>query len=473
MNSTIEFLDINDDCLFDLFEYLTIDDLCSIKQTNRRLWTLTDSYLRLNCLTKGKLVEMKYKNGASLKTILWHCGKYIRNLVIDSSTEYSDLNDLRIRDAGSGNDTYIIELVAKYCSAHLQSMRLMNLFLSGRSQSSQLRHTLTHLNVIELFRCYGDVDQLMNASENVHKIIQHDCSFFYANDQHFLSKYNYQNLHSLIIYNENETDLMPETLVEFIVDAHCALKCLHYINRFAPIPTEILPVLIEYAKNLEELCIEMEIFSPTFLNDLRFLLALNNLRRLEINTDEIAVQPFVDELSSTIDLHCFGISDVYLDERFCQSLTNLANLKVIKLVAALRTYDQFAAIISQHLAHLEEIYFIQWSNITNIDIIPFIQNSFKLKILNLFECININWTKDDHFMQFTEDFVEFYRARLQKCEHLPIDLYLDAKIMKLIDEHVWPHEFEWFTKNHVLKLRSTDAEQVCTTPGFYSRVFGR
>lgn len=39
-------------------------------------------------------------------------------------------------------------------------------------------------------------------------------------------------------------------------------------------------------------------------------------------------------------------------------------------------------------------------------------------------------------------------------------------MMRLIEENVWPHEYEWCTKNNVVRLGLADEEIVNVMPGF-------
>lgn len=471
--STVQMLALNDDCFLELFKYLSTEDLCSIKETNQRLWNLVEYYFQSIYLHQEREVRLSNLDGQQLKLVLNHCGKLIRKLVIDSPRRYSDLNDFNRNGDGSVGDydTYISHLIAKHCSAKLKQLRLENVFISGLA-SSNLTRVLSNLDTIELNKCYGDANQFMKHCPNIRTIIQRNCAFFLTIERNYLLQNEHRHLDRLIIYNENQTDLIPEVLMVFFEIAR-NLKCFHYINRYAPTPTDLLPTIIQSAKDLEELCIELETFSTAFVADLRCLLGLFNLRRLEFNTDEIPVTSFINELALNNRLECIGISDVNLDESLCQAFMKLTHLKVLKLIAPLRSFDEFFAILSQRLPHLEQLYLVQCSEVHFTDIMVFVENCPHLNMLYLYENPYVDWTPDDSFEHFSIDFVHLFKIRSGMSAAPSIDICFDAKMVRLIEEHVWPHEFEWFTKNGILRLKVADDDIVNGLPGYCPKIDDR
>lgn len=461
--SSVELLALNDDCFLELFNYLSTPDLCAIKQANKRLWNLVEYYFQSQYIHKEKEVHLKDLSGIQLKDVLKHCGKFVRKLVIDSPQRYSDLDDFN-EDGYGHPDTYICRLIVKHCSDKLKKLRLESVFISGL-ESSNLSRVLCNLNTIELNKCYGDADQFMSHCPNVREIVQRNCTFFLTFDRNYLLQNEYRNLDSLIIHNENQTDLVPEVLLVFF-EVRRALKCFHYINRYAPTPTEVLPTIIQSAKDLEELCIELETFSTTFISDLRCLHELSSLKRLEFNTDEIPVTSFLNELAVYNRLECIGISDLCLDETVCQAFMKFTNLKVLKLISSLHVFDEFSALLSHRFKNLEELYLVQCSEVNFNDLMVFVENCPNLKLLFLYENPYIEWSMDDSFEQFSIDFVHLFKIRSRMTKSPSIDIYFDSKMVRLIEEHVWPHEFEWFTKNGILKLKIADDDTVNGFPGF-------
>lgn len=468
--SVVELLALNDDCFLELFKYLSTEDLCAVKQTNQRLWNLVEYYFQSIYLVKETEVRLKSLDGVKLKEVLHHCGQFIRKLSIDSPRRYSDLDDFN--ENGSGDrDTYISHLIAKHCTDKLTTLRLMNIFISGLA-SSNLSRVLNNLETIELTKCYGDADQFMSHCPNIQTIIQRNCAFFLTFDRNYLLQNEHRNLQRLIIHNENQTDLVPEVLVVFFENLR-NLKCFHYINRYAPTPTELLPIIIQSAKDLEELCIELETFSTAFVSDLRCLHDLSSLKRLEFNTDEIPVTLFINELATSNRLDCIGISDLCLDESVCQAFMKFTNLKVLKLISSLRIFDEFSALLSHRLRNLEEFYLVQCVDISFCDVMAYVENCPKLKLIYLYETPCAEWSTDDSFEQFSIDFVHLFKLRSGMTNATSIDICFDAKMVRQIEEHVWPHEYEWFTKNGILKLKIADADIVNGFPGFCPKINDR
>lgn len=461
--SIVHMMALNDDCFLELFKYLSTQDLCAVKQTNQRLWNLVEYYFQSIYLHKERDVRLINLDGQQLKNVLEHCGKLIRHLTIDTPRLYSDLDDLN-RNGTRNRDTYISHLIAKYCSDKLKRLRLENVFISGLA-TSDLRRVLSNLDTIDLNKCYGDADQFVKHCPNIRTIIQRNCAFFLTIQRNYLLQNEHRHLERLIIYNENQTDLMPEVFLVFFSSPR-NLKYLHYINRYSPTPTDMLPTIIQSAKCLEELCIELETFSTTFISDLRCVLELSKLKRLEFNTDEIPVTSFINELVLGNCLECIGISDVMLDESLCQAFMKLTYLKVLKLIAPLRTFDEFFSILSQRLQHLEQLYLVQCSEVHFADVMVFVENCPKLDTLYLYENPYVEWSTDDSFEHFSIDFVHLFKLRSGMIGASSIDICFDSKMVRLIEEHVWPHEFEWFTKNGILRLKVADDDEVRNLPGY-------
>lgn len=125
-------MDLNDDCLLELFKYLSAVDLCALKQTNQRLHQLTNYYFHSVYELKEREVIIKDIDGCKLREILRNCGPFIRNLCIDSPRRYSDMNDLNENNCDQVVDgTYIGELIGNFCSDKLKILRLHSVYLSG------------------------------------------------------------------------------------------------------------------------------------------------------------------------------------------------------------------------------------------------------------------------------------------------------------------------------------------------------
>lgn len=314
-------------------------------------------------------------------------------------------------------------------------------------------------------RCCGNVDKILKHCQNITALVQRNCGFFTTSDQHYLLVNEHASLESIFIQNDYQSDLEPEVLIHFLRNKR-NIKRFHYLNRISPAPTFLLPIFVESISNIEELCIELETFSQTFTSDLESLVSLNHLKRLEFNTDEISIESFVNDLTAKNKLECFGVSDICLNENLCNSMIRLTNLKVLKLIAPQRLFEDFFKTISQQLERLEEMYLVQCTDIYFGDLMAFVENLYKLKILYLYENEYINWNENDEYQQFTIDFVHLYKIRCNMTNASSINICFDTNMMRLIEENVWPHEYEWCTKNCVVRLTLADNDIVNKLPGF-------
>lgn len=316
-----------------------------------------------------------------------------------------------------------------------------------------------------MVRCCGNVDELLSHCQNVTVLVQRNCGFINKSDQHYLLVNENAPLESLFIQNDYQSDLEPEVLINFFQNKR-NIKRFKYLNRVTPAPTFLLPIFVESIDTIEELCIELDTFSQTFSADLESLLRLKNLKRLEFNTDEISIESFVNDLANKNSLECFGASDICLNVTLCNSMMRLTNLKILKLIAPLRLFEDFFKILSNHLSHLEEIYLVQCADINFGDLMAFVENLYKLKVLYLYENEYENWNDSDGYNQFTIDFVQLHKIRSNMRNASAVNVYFDSNMMRLIEENIWPHEYEWCSKNHDVRLCLADEEIVNVLPGF-------
>lgn len=316
-----------------------------------------------------------------------------------------------------------------------------------------------------MIRCCGNVDEILSHCQNITVLIQRNCGFLNKSDQHYLLVNEHAPLESLFIQNDYQSDLEPEVLINFFQNKR-NIKRFQYLNRVSPAPTFLLPIFVDSISTIEELSIELDTFSQTFSSDLESLVRLNHLKRLEFNTDEISIESFVHGLTIKNNLECFGVSDICLNANLCNSMIRLTNLKVLKLIAPVRLFEDFFQIISHHLSRLEEVYLVQCTDIYFGDLMAFVENLYRLKVLYLYENEYINWNENDGYDQFTIDFVQLYKSRSNMSSASSISICIDSNMMRLIEENIWPHEFEWCSKNYVLRLTLADDEIVNKLPGF-------
>lgn len=317
-----------------------------------------------------------------------------------------------------------------------------------------------------MVRCCGNGDEILSHCQNITVLIERNCGFLNKTDQHHLLVNVHAPLESLCIQNDYQSDLEPEILIKFLQNKR-NIKRFQYLNRVSPAPTFLLPKFVEsIGTAVEELSIELDTFSRTFLSDLESLVRLNHLKRLEFNTDEISVESFVHDLTIKNNLECFGVSDICLNGNLCNSMIKMTNLKILKLIAPLRLFEDFFKIISHHLSRLEEVYLVQCTDIYFGDLMAFVENLYRLKVLYLYENEYVNWNENDGYDQFTIDYVQLYKIRSNMSSASSISICFDRNMMRLIEENIWPDELEWITKNVVLRLTLADDEIVNQLPGF-------
>lgn len=219
---TIQFIDINDDCFYKIFEYLPVSDLCSTSFTCKRLQTLAQHYfgqkypkewitIDISLNARGN-TEMEFSKTDPNK-VLKYFGKFIRNIRMQSSMDESGWIDLGL----------LYDFLKNECCDKLHSLELnlgsrIDLNSMANDESKMQFHSIESVKIIDVECVHSTYNGLLQLCANL-KSLKFATST--NNNVYEWLRYIYPNLELLKLpWNRGQK---PESIQDFLQN-HQQLK---------------------------------------------------------------------------------------------------------------------------------------------------------------------------------------------------------------------------------------------------------
>ncbi|XP_037031225.1 uncharacterized protein LOC119070828 [Bradysia coprophila] len=320
-NTTGTYLtDLNDDCLYEIFSRtsLNIMDLCSVAETCTRLKAIaTRIFTKLH--KSCKFNEMSLQTIHEMRRMLINFGSSITDLTIGPSYELEQHYD--------GIAARVLDLVIRCCSKTLESLRLKDFQISDHL-IGKLRPMFAKLKLLHIDDGYiGDGKQLFaNCASLIELKVTNwendENGMIFENKFPKLERFKYKRSHD----DYDDYDL------ETFVSNHKGLKALSMGNFHADC-SSLLPVIAKNCTDLEKLNITGHHYdSPyNYVEALKSLLTLKKLTKLKIKCDKENVTKFLKELPQLSSLEYLELWFAQSDAEFIPALSELKNLKVLRL----------------------------------------------------------------------------------------------------------------------------------------------
>lgn len=389
-----DFLLMNNDCIYKIFEWLVLDDLCSISETCKQLQALSSDYF-----------QRKYYDKLS---------RGMRIMVINGKVEFHP-KERYVKSFSRCFDTVIV-------NADLRWSRNINVSKSTlprviRENCNQYLNTIQfHLTL--LHHSFGD--GIMNILENVETVVFWTCDL--EGSYHNILKHC-RNLKYLTIdgnYGNKIDELLLETYpllehfqcryygrllmtnnLKIFLQQHPTLKrltwCFHARIRettFTDKTLDCIEAIVKNGKNLEELFLSFDgtYNLITICEKLKELCDRKHFKRLELDfrftTPGYKVSKMIIDqghqltiLSSLYGLHLCDFSEY--GSNILPTLVTLKNLRILQLdcVASIKG---LANISLGELTSLEELHIHTLENVKFAQ--QFISQVEKLKIISILNC---------------------------------------------------------------------------------------
>lgn len=393
--SRINILDLDEDCLADIFKYLPIKDLLTIRQThpiflpatkyllsvNYKTFDFTDDVL-LPILYPLKRIEINAQNKKlSLEQtdiVLRFIGKNIQTLSINRDSFDPSIT--------SGS---LLGLIKKYCGETLNDLRIFKFLLEDRA-IDRLSGLFKNLKKITLHECSTDDYTLGKCLSYCNELkelkivgVTGVLGFFLlrvpSNLQIFMLK-SMRNFEQKYICELFERNAVTLEIVK-IIDCH-----FHGDGLYDSMPKSL--------KKLSTLFIRSDsIFNQSNLDN---LLKFNNLRHLDINVGIRNPEQFLNKLAARITIECLGISLPLLHDQTCIALGQL-NLKLLKLTLTRRLHAGSATNLVMNIPTVQTLNLIQCNLLTVDDICDIVANAMNLKNLAIINCKEMKFFRQEDF----------------------------------------------------------------------------
>lgn len=404
-------LDLNDDCLFEIFSCLHLLDLCAIRNSCSRLRNVADNYVgrtHKSLTTKWGCTPIKSKQystiyRAEILQVLSSFGQQIDALTLDQDDFSSDaLSDVLLP---------ILDAFCKKCP--LKHLILKNFVFSDEFVAN-CSHPFANVGRLTLEKCisYDAIDECIDECIKKCTGLEHLELIYVDIDGTFLK----QDFPMLRRFCVNSVPIDSELVKNFIAKN----KQLNELSIVQCNETDdsILKSIAEHLTELETLTLRTILVTPNYKDNLMELLNVAKLRELEIECNYNANDDFLKSLAVKDQLASLGLASVELSEDVCNAIgnfKNLQNLKLVKISDSMKP-GQFKSIAAP-LPNLKKLEIASSESVTFDDIVEFVENAPKLTDIVISSCKNV----------IPFDKAQFNRL-VEVCAKRPVQLKLTVHI---------------------------------------------
>lgn len=179
----LDLLDVNDDCLVEIFENLTIEELAAVASTCTRFQTIARDVFSLH--HKSNSVELYVNSIAERRqtsAILRNFGDLIARLEIISS---------HMKDS-----TFTLNMMSKYCTGVLEKLKLSNFYHIQQNQIVDAKPLFRNVHHLILYASSGISGSFLSEAKKLNRLELNE--LYSTNILHIVSN-NYPQLRSLIL----------------------------------------------------------------------------------------------------------------------------------------------------------------------------------------------------------------------------------------------------------------------------------
>lgn len=408
--SKIEIINLNDDCLINIFRRLRTADLNAIASTCERFRENARVVFNLTQSTDLNVLDQRIGVDLEINRYLQNFGHFMRSIILDLS--YRGIRYF-VR-----NEEIFRSIMMNCGNGQLETLRLIgiqqrmpsDLLVQSQYLFGQLRRVQLHMcaNINEILDMVGDECTDLNVC-----CWKGSKEFFAHRYFPHLEKFSFR-----ILMSCEDRKYKIENLQPFI-ERHPDLKSIKF-----HVPVNFDIAIFQQFKQLEQLHL-FEIRSS-----IDALISLTNLRRLLLESESIDIGNFLNQSESTECMENLSIVKYRMGSTFINGLNRFKNLRVLRLFhVRLFTYNNFNMLKEFNQLrelHLGSCYQIQWEHlIAAIRKMPQLEQLTLLNMNNSLAAITL-----DRF----NELVGVYRERQQKLRIIWYDK-VDFKIPNgVVDE---------------------------------------
>lgn len=393
-------MDLNDDCLIDIFKRLPVRDLCSVAEVNTRFkqdakYVFSALYKRFHTLV---LVLQSAKGRYEItlnemRSILKNFG----SLIIDL-----DVSKMSFK---STHNNRILDLIIKYCAGALKELTLEWFSIKGNILQ-KLRPIFESLEKLSLDNCEinNSIGSLLKNCKELKKLkvcnqdyIDRNCNFI---EQQF------PQLESICF---KSVDMIKESNLLALFTKNPNIKKIKII-RCEYITDKLFKLVADNLKDLEKLTVSLTNYSSSFTQNLEPIKNLENLKKLQLKCGHRSISTIISNLESNDNLTHLVLGKTIADEQLIDSLCAMPNLSVLKLVAVQNFKESYLKEIGKNMCDLTELELTDCRGVSNDAIIKLVNQTKQLQTLSVHEVeVNVDETLYNRLL-------EIVQARLNKTK---------------------------------------------------------
>lgn len=329
---------LSDEVLLKSMEYLTLDELCSVRQTCQRFHTLSNQLFEANHADHVEFDNL-IDNMQPIRRIIRCFGPLIKNLTINGSFLW-ELNHATMN------------LVNINCK--LTNLRLI-CFRIDKSIASQLKQVLQFVEKLEILYCPINIERSRSGFEQIFQLSEelHELTIVCPSaslDSKFLTL-KFKSLKKLNIIVDQLTD--EKNLATFF-NNHSKLQHFSYLPQSIKTPSTWSKAVL--SRKLEGLGLQM-----TNDKEIDLIVNMNRLKRIVIDCSQCdrSIVTLVTALAEIDTLETVSLWSMKYSMKFCNALVELKEIKTLELRQFSGTCDlkeMISANLGKKLKSLKNLY---------------------------------------------------------------------------------------------------------------------
>lgn len=414
VSNATKFYDLNDDCILEIFQRISILDLCAIRYTCKRFDALSEFFFKMvyktlnfsNWNVKG---EYALLTEDEMKTILTTFGGQMDSITVNA-------------DSFEPESKIVLQIINEYCGAKRLRFFKMVKFVIDEQMVENCDRLWSNIDQLTIDKCYVDDDVLKELLRKCSTLTQLEMIRQMNTDGRCLM-HEFPQLEGFSLRsNDNFDPLCMNTFLQ----KNTQLRSLSLIGcNF--VDDEIFEIIADNLVNLEALYIRVVHVTSQFETNLENLLRLQHLRKLEFNCGLRPIVPFIHGLAMTNRIEQLGISSAELTPELSAALCNLKNVQILKFISMYDGQLNTFKPIAQQLEKLKELHILECDVIDFEQLFEFVENAGKLEKLLIIQCSKI-------IPMNAEQFVRMADCVQKRVDKLQLSIHLDYYELKLTKE---------------------------------------
>lgn len=412
----LKLVDLNNEHLHRIYQYLSVNELCTVSKVCKRLKYTTEEYFsskykELNFKTlKGDNRWLKMK---CVKQVLCCFGRLIESM------EVSGRLFLVVWEDGNELLRKLLKHIAKYCARTLKTLKIKSFYFLKNVFAALRRMPL--LESLTLKNCFFKTIRDWNVDSVVFGRLKELIVDNVANLMvHLNSCYP---LLEKIRLTRMKLDEEEEDTFDIFIMNNSQLKVL-VIDFCSGFSSVIFTVIAKFLKNLHELKFNqgVSVHHPAtpYQENILSLAELKQLKVLELHCDSGSIAALLNRMNANgIAIDHLHLSFGLMDDETVNAIANMKSLKVLKLNQMTDLMNEHLIELAKKSLHLSDFHVKADKSITNHGIQEVLRHA------KLLSCLRIQLPMFRLNSNLYAEVLDFRKLRPEKIVQLEMTIYAD------------------------------------------------